>query len=77
GDTVEYQLTVINTANDVCGTIRFDVSAQVESSWQASSQSISLASGESSVATIAVTSALSATSGDYPVTFNVVNTKDE
>ncbi|EJG1628708.1 cadherin-like domain-containing protein [Vibrio parahaemolyticus] len=77
GDTVEYQLTVINTANDVCGTIRFDVSAQVESGWQASSQSISLASGESSVATIAVTSALSATSGDYPVTFNVVNTKDE
>ncbi|MCA2470663.1 peptidase M11 gametolysin, partial [Vibrio alginolyticus] len=63
GDTVEYQLTVINTANDVCGTIRFDVSAQVESGWQASSQSISLASGESSVATIAVTSALSATSG--------------
>ncbi|MDW3170969.1 peptidase M11 gametolysin, partial [Vibrio sp. Y184] len=55
GDTVEYQLTVINTANDVCGTIRFDVSAQVESGWQASSQSISLASGESSVATIAVT----------------------
>ncbi|WP_025622446.1 Ig-like domain-containing protein, partial [Vibrio parahaemolyticus] len=77
GDTVEYQLTVTNTANDVCGTIRFDVSAQVESGWQASSQSISLASGESSVATIAVTSALSATSGDYPVTFNVVNTKDE
>ncbi|HCG7306357.1 TPA: cadherin-like domain-containing protein [Vibrio parahaemolyticus] len=77
GDTVEYQLTVINTANDVCGTIRFDVSAQVESGWQASSQSISLVSGESSVATIAVTSALSATSGDYPVTFNVVNTKDE
>ncbi|WP_025538543.1 Ig-like domain-containing protein, partial [Vibrio parahaemolyticus] len=77
GDTVEYQLTVINTANDVCGTIRFDVSARVESGWQASSQSISLASGESSVATIAVTSALSATSGDYPVTFNVVNTKDE
>ncbi|HCG5920635.1 TPA: cadherin-like domain-containing protein [Vibrio parahaemolyticus] len=77
GDTVEYQLTVTNTANDVCGTIRFDVSAQVESGWQASSQSISLASGESSMATIAVTSALSATSGDYPVTFNVVNTKDE
>ncbi|ELA9343515.1 cadherin-like domain-containing protein [Vibrio parahaemolyticus] len=77
GDTVEYQLTVTNTANDVCGTIRFDVSAQVESGWQASSQSISLASGESSVATIAVTSALSSTSGDYPVTFNVVNTKDE
>ncbi len=77
GDTVEYQLTVTNTANDVCGTIRFDVSAQVESGWQASSQSISLASGESSVATIAVTSALSATSGDYPVTFNVVNMKDE
>ncbi|WP_029810083.1 Ig-like domain-containing protein [Vibrio parahaemolyticus] len=77
GDTVEYQLTVTNTANDVCGTIRFDVSVQVESGWQASSQSISLASGESSVATIAVTSALSATSGDYPVTFNVVNTKDE
>ncbi|TOI74291.1 peptidase M11 gametolysin [Vibrio parahaemolyticus] len=77
GDTVEYQLTVTNTANDVCGTIRFDVSAQVESGWQASSQSISLASGESSMATIAVTSALSATSGDYPVTFNVVNTKNE
>ncbi|MBO0177365.1 Ig-like domain-containing protein [Vibrio parahaemolyticus] len=77
GDTVEYQLTVINTANDVCGTIRFDVSVQLESGWQASSQSISLVSGESSVATIAVTSALSATSGDYPVTFNVVNTKDE
>ncbi|MBE4032541.1 cadherin-like domain-containing protein [Vibrio parahaemolyticus] len=77
GDTVEYQLTVTNTANDVCGTIRFDVSAQLESGWQASSQSISLVSGESSVATIAVTSALSATSGDYPVTFNVVNTKDE
>ncbi len=77
GDTVEYQLTVTNTANDVCGTIRFDVSAQLESGWQASSQSISLASGESSVATIAVTSALSATSGDYPVTFNVVNTKDQ
>ncbi|OYP12055.1 peptidase M11 gametolysin, partial [Vibrio parahaemolyticus] len=77
GDTVEYQLTVTNTANDVCGTIRFDVSAQVESGWQASSQSISLVSGESSVATIAVTSALSATSGDSPVTFNVVNTKDE
>ncbi|MCX8762502.1 Ig-like domain-containing protein [Vibrio parahaemolyticus] len=77
GDTVEYQLTVTNTANDVCGTIRFDVSAQVESGWQASSQSISLASGESSVATIAVTSAISATSGDYPVTFNVVNMKDE
>ncbi len=29
------------------------------------------------MATIAVTSALGATPGDYPVTFNVVNTKDE
>ncbi len=72
GDTVTYQLMVTNTANELCGSLDFDVTTEVESDWQGS-QTITLASGESKEVNVSVTSDLNAVPGSYEITLNAIS----